>query len=151
MSPSLRIEGRYETRAELYSYLKKFVRKRDHKLFLFGYLSISGSEIPLVSPNEAASAAVAEGMARNIRHQNRPGSNFNMRNVRQLFLDGQGTFNSGPTSLSGGDICLVSGAFFRELDRETVETPEEMAALFQHVTKVSEQVGHYSVLRGLKE
>ena len=31
--------------------MKKFVRKNDHKLVLFGYQVIGGSELPIVSVN----------------------------------------------------------------------------------------------------
>ena len=74
-----------------------------------------------------------------------------MRNVRHLFIDGQGTFNSGPVDLDAGEICLASGAFFSELDRDQVESVDEMNERFKYVRGISESVGKYSVLRGYKE
>ncbi len=73
-----------------------------------------------------------------VRLQNKPDSNFNRRNIRQLFLDGDGSYHSGPVDLDAGQICLASGAFYTELDRETVESVDEMADWFNHVRKVSE-------------
>ena len=46
---------------------------------------------------------------------------------------------------------MVSGAFFRQLDRDTVESIDELNELFKKVRNVSESIGRYSVLRGLKE
>ena len=86
----------------------------------------------------------------NIRVQNKPNSEFNKRNIRQLFIDGSGTYNSGPVDPESA-MCLVSGAFYRELDHEQVESNDELNELFKHVRNVSEKVGKYSVLRGLKE
>ena len=74
-----------------------------------------------------------------------------MRNVRHLFIDGQGTFNSGPVDLDAGEICLASGAFFSELDKDQVESVDEMNERFKYVRGISESVGKYSVLRGYKE
>ena len=46
---------------------------------------------------------------------------------------------------------MASGAFFRELDREKVESNEELNEMFKYVRNVSEGIGHYSVLRGFKQ
>ena len=90
-------------------------------------------------------------MCTNIREQNKNGSHFNKRNIRHLFVDANGTFNSGPIDLEAGQICMASGAFFRELDRETVENVEELNEMFKYVRNISESIGRYSVLRGFKE
>lgn len=129
--------------------MQKYVRKHDHKLFLFGYQSIGGSEYSILNGlNNSDESEVANT---SIRLQNKPGSNFNQRSVKQLFIDGDGTYHSGPVDLDAGDICLVSGVFYTEYDRETVESVDDMISMFDHVRNVSEQIGHFSVLRGLKE
>lgn len=71
-----------------------------------------------------------------------------MRNVRRLFIDGDGSFNSGPLA-TDLDPCIVSGAFYNELDPE-VSSVEELNDLFKHVRTQSEQAG-FAVLRGMKE
>ena len=37
----------YDEREQAYSYMQKYARKHDQKIFLFGYQSIGGSERPL--------------------------------------------------------------------------------------------------------
>ena len=69
-----------------------------------------------------------------------------MRNVRHLFVQGDGSFNSGLTSHERP--CIVSGVFFKELDHE-LNSLEELNELFKYVRTVSEGAGH-SVLTGLK-
>ena len=73
---------------------------------------------------------------------------FNTMNVRHLFIDGDGSYNSGPTTESGRP-CIVSGAFQYELDPD-VHSVEELNERFKKVRAVSERAG-YSVLRGMKE
>ena len=60
----------YAEREELYSYMRKFVRKHDHKLFLFGYLSLGGSEYAIVE--DAEDANQAEVRSHSVRLQNKP-------------------------------------------------------------------------------
>ena len=55
-----------------------------------------------------------------------------------MFLDARGTFNSGPVDLEAGQICMASGAFFNELDREKIESIDELNEMFKYVRGVSE-------------
>ena len=71
-----------------------------------------------------------------------------MQNVRRLFIDGDGSFNSGPVD-SDVNPCIVTGVFYNELDPE-VSSVDELNELFKHVRTHSEKAG-YSVLRGMKE
>ena len=77
-------------------------------------------------------------MSTNVRIQNNRDSYFNKRNVRHLFVDARGTFNSGPVDLEAGQICMASGAFFNELDREKIESIDELNETFKYVRGVSE-------------
>ena len=122
--------------------MKQFPRKHSHKLFLFGYQAIGGSEFPI---NEQS-----PDLCHSLREQANPESHFNKRNIRHLLIDGKGTFDSGPVDLDAGQICLVSGIFYHELDKDNA-TVEEMDAYFEQVRSKSELVGKYSVLRGIKE
>ena len=117
--------------------MRRFARKHDQKLFLFGYQAIGGSEVPICEELSGASS---------VHEQMRPETLFNKMNIRHLFLDGDGAYNSGPIS---GKRCVVSGAFYNELDPE-VNSMEEVNELFIKVRKVSEKTG-FSVLRGYKE
>ena len=103
----------YESREDLYSYMRRFARKHDQKLFLFGYQAIGGSEVPICEELSGASS---------VHEQMRPETLFNKMNIRHLFLDGDGAYNSGPIS---GKRCVVSGAFYNELDPE-VNSMEEV-------------------------
>ena len=89
--------------------MRRFARKHDQKLFLFGYQAIGGSKVP-ISEGESAEVNLMS-----VHEQMRPETMFNKMNVRHLFLDGDGSFNSGPVE---GKTCLVSGAFYQELDPE---------------------------------
>ena len=64
------MRANYETREELYAYMKKFVRIKSHKLVLFGYQVIGGSELPIVSVNadEATTQDQVEVMSTNVRN-----------------------------------------------------------------------------------
>lgn len=114
-------------------YLKKFARKHDRKLFLIGLRSIGGSEFS-VGDNPESLLEVAD-----------PTSKFNKHNVRKLFIDGGGTYNSHHDN----DIVAVTGAFVDEPDREQAEI-EELNQTFIQLRNLSEKCS-YSVLRGLKE
>ena len=125
----------YEVNERCFTYLHKYPRKHDHKIMLFGYQSIGGS----------AHNVSEHGTVGDVKVQNKQDSRFNQFNVRHLFIDSPGYYNSS-TKI---DPCIATGAFFRELDHET----EDLATLeeeFKTVRGVSEEAG-YSVLRGLKE
>ena len=92
--------------------MKRFPRKHDRKIFLFGYQASCGSEVP-IAEGEGAHANMIS-----VHEQNRPYTMFNTRNVRHLFLDGDGSYNSGPLQSDEQKPCIVSGAFFNELDPE---------------------------------
>ena len=47
----------YETRGQFYNYLKRFARKNDYKLPLFGYQSIGGQEQPIIKPEPGMDAS----------------------------------------------------------------------------------------------
>lgn len=54
--------------------------------------------------------------------QNDPDSFFNKVNVRHLFLDSPGSYSSGvmtqfaeAAGKEGSDLCIVSGAFFKDM------------------------------------
>ena len=110
----------YEDASDLWSYMQKYPRKHSRKLFLFGYQALGGSEFPI--------NANSPDLCHSIREQNNLESHFNKRNVRHLFIDGQGTYNSGPIDLDS-KICVASGAFYHELDKENA-TVEELHDLF---------------------
>lgn len=98
-----RIRANYETRDELYAYMQAFVRKHAHKLVLFGYQAIGGSEQRIVyDKHNELSAEELEARCNNVREQMRNGSHFNRRNVRHLFIDGNGTFNSATVDTDAG-------------------------------------------------
>lgn len=85
-----------------------------------------------------------------IKNQNSLSGHFAMRNIRHLFVDSNGTYHSAPINNQGphSDPCIVSGVFFKELDRETTDQVD-LNEYFKHVRTVSEQAG-YSVLQGIK-
>jgi len=123
--------------------MQKFARKHDKKVFLFGYQAIGGSEAPI-----SEDASHADDMRTlHVREQNKPDTKFNMQNVRRLFIDGDGSFNSGP--VDDLNPCIVSGVFYNELDPE-MNSVDELEALFKHVRDNSKKAG-YSVLHGMKE
>lgn len=130
----------YEMRADLSSYFQRFARKHDGKIFLFGYLATGGSKVSISSGDQADANAVS------VSEQMRPSTMFNTLNVRHLFIDGEGSYNSGSIT---GRTCIVSGAFFNELDSE-VKSVEELNDRFKEVREASEKAG-FSVLRGMKE
>lgn len=107
--------------------MKRYPRKHSRKLFLFGFQAIGGSEFPI-------SETSAE-LCISIREQNNPDSHFNKRNVRHLFIDGQGTYNSGPVDLDS-ELCIVSAIFYNELDRDN-STLEDLYNQFKRVRYVS--------------
>lgn len=136
----------YDEREQAYSYMQQYARKHDHKIFLFGYQSIGGSERPLSEQQDQN----YDARTVHIREQNRPGTAFNTQNVRRLFIDGDGSYNSGPLVVQDKQQpCIVSGVFYEELDPE-VNSVEELNEKFKLVRTISEKTG-YSVLRGYKQ
>ena len=125
----------YEQSDNCFTYLHKYPRKHDHKIMLFGYQSVGGS-LHSISEN---------GSVGDVKVQNKQNSRFNQFNVRHLFVDSPGYYNSSAKI----DPCIATGIFFQELDHET-EDIGAMEAEFKAVRGISEEVG-YSVLRGLKE
>ena len=140
----LQASKNYDQRENVYEYMKTFARKHDHKIFMFGYQSIGGSSAALVE----GESDLDDLRTVNVEQQNKPGTMFNLQNVRRLFIDCDGSFNSGPMD-DDQRRCIVSGIFFNELDAE-VNSVDELNTLFKDVRTQSEKAG-YSVLRGMKE
>ena len=135
LDANAKLKKNYAERWECEMYLKRFARKHDRKLFLLGLRSIGGSEFSVKE----------EGNPDNQVDVANPNSKFNKHNVRKLFIDGGGTYNSHHAN----QIVAVTGAFFDEPDRDLAEI-EELNQAFISLRKLSEKCG-YSVLRGLKE
>jgi len=103
------------------------------KQLLFGFQSIGGSELPI------SNSYSAMGNARD------PFTYKAQQCVRHLFVDSNGTFNT------GSDVCptIASGIFVQELDREA-ESPFAMNEYFKHVRDLSDENG-FAVLQGIKQ
>ena len=47
----------YESRQQFYDYMRRFARKNDYKLPLFGYQSIGGQDMPIIKPEPGMDAS----------------------------------------------------------------------------------------------
>jgi len=112
--------------------MRSFARKHDRKIFMFGYQAIGGAQNPLVESGDQN----IDARTVHVREQNRPDTAFNMRNIRRLFIDSEGSYNSGPLA-DEMQPCIVSGVFYNELDPE-VNSIEELNDQFKHVRTASE-------------
>ena len=96
---------------------------------LFGFLAIGGCDRPVMS---------VTGTRQAFEHAPQ-------QCVRHLFVDSNGTYNSGVDE----SPVIVSGIFVKELDRET-DSLDDLFDYYKHVRKVSEMQG-YAVIQGLKQ
>lgn len=97
--------SQYESVDRLGLYLNTYTRKSAYKLMLFGCQAIGGVE---------KSAQVI------------PDFEMTKRGITHLFIDSAGTYNSGQ------EQCVLTGAFFHEVDRENA-TGQEM---LQELTRI---------------